>query len=336
MRVESKSFVADLSESKKPELEYIHSGAQTSAYKIQSLSGDFVLKVPKYAHSPKWSIKIRRAKRCSDNVRKTFNNDKYFIPKTFISNGDVYEQFVPGIMAKDFNFRDMCSKEKKLYAFSMANFINDMSDMAAIKTHENDERYQILQGAVANFIYSDLLDDFSDYILPENKNFLIELYDFLANCPENKTKILMHNDLNYANVFIDEKNKKVGIIDFEYIEYVSQIHLMYSDFAPSKTFWDTVDSLPRKTNSEFKWEFDMDKKRLYRYTINLSNSMNKFYDNYQNIYDSYKPARDELINVNENCKKLKPIFARLKIKEKLKQMQNKSKQLCLPEKIKCK
>ncbi len=290
----------------------ISSGSASEVYRLDDSVGDFIEKTPTIAYRGQfefWMDTVKYSKKITDKLRG-LNNNKYFVPKTFIAGNRVFEHMMHGVLLKDFKWENVTNVDKIKYALSYANFINDFSELKPVKNKMFFGKE--IRGISKEGIFLEYLSEL-DYILTEeNYTFIKEAFRIVAKFPENKQIVFWHNDLHDKNIFVNEKNKKIGIIDFEMSDYNYKIYAMYSRKSYGKTFWDTVDALPRKKNSEFKWGFDSDKCRMYRFLESLFIDMVAWrmgLDKPHHFIGNFKYLED----INERCDKIRAVFNRLKM-----------------------
>ncbi len=277
MAIKSKSF--EITESANA-VGDIPSGHWTYVEKISALNGLFVKKqlLPQYSIEEDrclfWMSEQKYAKEISNRVRN-LKNPNYNVPKTFISNGKVYEEFAIGHTITKLSKLKMCpvkkeaAKEKMTIALS--HLINDMSEL--FKTQKNDKT-----DCIEDLSYEEAFEltrFFSDKIGKKNVELIMGIFNYLANLPENKTLVFVHGDLHHDNIIMDDQNN-ISFIDFEMSGYITMLSAMYSKSLAKKDLWDLVNKLPRTKNSQLQWNFDEKIQFLYFWILEFFDILFQF------------------------------------------------------------
>ncbi len=210
-----------------------------------------------------WSDKISQARAVADRVR-ALNNPAYDVPKTFLLHNKVYETVAPGVMWGDLS-REYLVQNKDWLIPAAANLINDMSEMKPVRKRNGASRKNVPGVIVADVNeLSALLNRRPDVISRADANLIKMLYKYLLSLPECNEMVYGHNDLNGGNVFIDDKTRRVTIIDFEMAGYNSKMLVKYRGATAIKELFDYIDNnLARKLNVDFKWNFDENVHQMY-------------------------------------------------------------------------
>lgn len=245
-------------------------GHGTIAYPRSTLSGDIVEKrvSPRgtFAGRPEfWLDKAKAAQRFSDAVR-ALNNPAYYVPKTYISHGKVYEEKAPGVPLSELS-RDELRKNQEWIIPAIANFINDMSELHPMKRRRITYPRKKVPGIIVSGEneLSQVLLAHSDIVSKSDRNLIIAIYRYLLTLPECSERIWSHNDLHAGNIFIDTKKHRVAFIDFEMTGYNTKLQLMYHGLLGRGQIREYINNkLERKTNPDLTWNYDDVERQLYR------------------------------------------------------------------------
>lgn len=287
------------------------SGHATVVQKIETLTGDFVVKERNPNGSfgrdiedvdKAWFEAHQKSKQASEEIR-TKGSPYYFVPRTFISHGKVREQYVSGQRWRDV-FKDLSQQDKIWVYKALAEFINDMSELHPIKYDDKVRSVPFLpiKGPDALAKGLDSLDE--KYVSKEDKKLVQDIYEYLSRVPENRLLVWGHNDLHPDNIIIDMEKRQIGIIDFELAGYGSAFCSMYWGLGDSPDFWDYVNKLPRSTNPNFSWNFASEHRDLHRFLR----------WGYMEIVKSGKNLESISEKLKNECERIRYVFARAKIK----------------------
>lgn len=208
-----------------------------------------------------WWDNVKNAKFISGQLR-VIGNSAYSIPRTFISNGHVYESEARGLHLSELP-RNFMALNREQYVESIGNFINDMAQLRPQMFVETRAAVPGIQAEDSNML-DKLLGVFSNVITVRNRNFFHECYEFLRDLPENREFVFSHRDLHSENIFINPETGKVSIIDFELAGYESKFSLMYTYSNIAKAdVWAFVNKLPRRVNNDLQFDFNHDKKSVF-------------------------------------------------------------------------
>lgn len=250
------------------------SGHATSARRQQTLNQDIVVKeineetgrfsVKKEDRAQWWMNSQKKSKEISDEIRAK-NNPAYFVPKTYISHGKVYEDFATGVRWRD-AWKDMTPDDKR-WAFSvLAEFINDMSELRPCKIDTSNRALSTLPikgpDDLAKFLGR--IDD--KYMSVADKELIQEIYEYLVQTPEHQMMVFGHNDLHGDNIIVDLENRRLAIIDFECSGYKTAFATMYARAMYAfPEFWEYINKLPRAQNPDLTWGFRKEHHDLYNF-----------------------------------------------------------------------
>lgn len=212
-----------------------------------------------------WLESQKNAALISDEIRAR-NNFAYFVPRTYISHGKVYEEFASGNRWRDV-YKDLSSEDLDWIYMALAKFINDMSELRPVKYVNNVSKVCGLPQIKSSRDLQRKLSKIDEkYISAKNKKLIQDIYDYLLQVPENKIMVFGHNDLHGDNIIIDIDEKLLSIIDFECAGYESAFKTMYvRGMFDYPFFWRCVNELPRTKNSNFSWEFVLEHRDLYKF-----------------------------------------------------------------------
>ncbi len=316
--------------------ENIKIGRWTRTEKTDSGSGPIVKKIIKDMSNhymvEHWVDRVKYAKSVTDNLRLN-KTDAYFVPKTFISNGNVYEQFAYGTPVYD--LKNPSNKIKKSATNSLANFINDMSEIKHtehyVKQDDGIWRYADLPESVRiDFGIEKYIETYNlNQITDETKKIVDEIN---RHFNLNQELVFWHGDLEHENFFVDEKTGLVSIFDFEMAKLYSKYDIMYDrlDFIHydeddahnmfrAKSLFDMADSLPRKTNPDFKWNYSKDGLELYEFIEDIKFCLDECFAESFSNYEEYYDRRTFIDSLNETAKRMKEVFENYKKIEEYKQ-----------------
>ena len=159
------------------------------------------------------------------------------------------------------------------------------------------------------------------YVGAENKKLIREIYDYLANLPENKTLVFGHNDLHgdnikegadghggifeamtRNNIIVDMDKRQVSIIDFECAGYRPAFAAMYcGTLAGNPEFWAYMNKLPRKTNPGLRWNYVPEHTELFQFLRWCS---------FDVVLEGVKNMASQIA---EKCDKIRFVLARAKM-----------------------
>ena len=283
------------------------SGHATTVVRMDSLSGPFVEKFVKdsgaYAlRRSVWLEKQIATAQISNELRAK-HNPHYYVPKTFISNGHVREQYVDGINADEYK------GDKSDFIPVIAHFINDMSELRPVQFRRNKSVPGTMINDVADL--DEKLDRVCKFnvVREQNLQLVREVYEFLRDLPENNMFVFGHNDLHPGNVFVDPETGRVTIIDFELSGYQPMSYMLYAGMRSGALLWDYVNKLPRTTNSGLNWNYDANIAELYKFVRRVLYQMENV-----STFDMSTSVRS-LERINDLCNVvLRKKFAMLKLK----------------------
>ncbi len=268
-------------------------GHGTRVMRRKSLNGDYVEKTVRddgdFADDVgAWMDSSIGAKDISDAIRAK-NNPAYTVPKTFISHGHVREELASGEQLRDMG-RNFVSDNQDWVIPALANFINDMSELQPVKRPRATQSVRHM--SVRNVSDLEFLMMIMPHQLPrKDMNFLVKVYKYLRDLPENQTLVFAHADMHSGNIMVDAENKKVTIIDFEMVNWISQLQAMYIKRATANAqLWEYVNKLPRTTNPDLTWEYDEHKHTLF-------SNMGEVVRVIRNSI--YEPEKNKRINLDE-------------------------------------
>lgn len=292
------------------------SGHATSVRRQETLTGDIVVKEINTRtglfnedsdedRRRVWFGNHKRAQMISGEIR-TKKNPAYFVPKTFISHGKVREQFVSGQRLRDV-WQGLSQDDKNWVYEALAQFINDMSELRPV-------RYGAKVRGVPRIGVRGIkgLQEFiggwdEKYVSAEDKQLICDIYQYLSRTPENKMMVFGHNDLHGGNIMIDLEKRQLSIIDFEMAGYRPAFESMYTarmtDF---ENFWRYVNSLPRKNNASWQWNFVPEHRDLFKFLR----------WGYAVIALEHKTVESMSGDIKNACQKIRPVFERAKSKQK--------------------
>lgn len=275
-----------------------------------TLTGDFVQKqvspqgVFKDNHDI-WLSKVKNARLIADEIR-AFNNPAYYVPKTYISNGKVYEEKAAGVMLAHLP-QGYLSENKDWLIPAAANFINDMSELRPVKIDKKaTHRYAFPGLWFPNRKDMEELPKRFPFISESDWNLIWSVHRYLISLPEAQELVFSHNDLNGGNVFVDDEHKRVTFIDFEMAGYVSKMALMYlGGVHKVPELWDYINNrLERKINKDLTWNYNKDIDQLYRLICFVSIGIRR------NITENIK-------KIPERCAEIRKFIQDKKIKFKI-------------------
>lgn len=220
-----------------------------------------------------WLESQKNAALISDEIRAK-NNPAYFVPRTYISHGKVYEEFASGNRWRDI-YKDISSEDLDWIFMGLAKFINDMSELRPIKYVDKVSKVCGLPQIKSSYDLQRKLSKVDEkYISAKNKKLIQDIYDYLLQVPENKIMVFGHNDLHGDNIIIDIDEKQLSIIDFECAGYESAFKTMYvRGMFDYPFFWQCINELPRTKNSNFSWGFVSEHRDLYKFLRWLHNEL---------------------------------------------------------------
>ncbi len=233
--------------------------------------GDMVEKMyranPEFMESADvWMYKMQTARDITDKLQ---NKPAYFVPKTRIENGRVFEDFVSGTKLSDLSDEYIAQNAYWIIP-AVANLLNDLSELEPTEHYENMSEYRDMTSV--QFLDVDevtnILSRRRDVIGDDNIEFIKSIYRYLLSLPENHELVFSHNDLSGGNVFIDTENKRVSFIDFEVAGMDTKLHIMYHSHFLGKIpgVWDYINNkLKRTRNKSLVWNYNADVARLYNF-----------------------------------------------------------------------
>lgn len=212
-----------------------------------------------------WLESQKNAALISDEIRAK-NNLAYFVPRTYISHGKVYEEFASGNRWRDI-YKDVSSEDLDWIFMGLAKFVNDMSELRPIKYVDKVSKVCGLRQIKSSYDLQRRLSKVDEkYISAKNKKLIQDIYDYLLQVPENKIMVFGHNDLHGDNIIIDIDEKQLSIIDFECAGYEPGFKTMYvRGMFDYPFFWQCVNELPRTKNPNFSWGFVLEHRDLYKF-----------------------------------------------------------------------
>ncbi len=282
------------------------SGRGTTVFRHEGLDGPFVEKFvkdtgPFVMRYPMWLEKQVDAAQIVNELRGKANPN-YNVPKTFISNGRVREQFVDGVYA------DEAAMSKADLIPAVAHFINDMSELRPVYRVKNEKVPGIFVNNVSEL--DGVLDKVRKFnvVSEENLNFIHEVFVFLRDMPENNIFVFGHNDLHPGNMLVNPDTGQLSVIDFELAGYQPMSYMLYNRNTAKPALWDFVNKLPRVKNPGLYWRFDACVDEMYsvinRVLFKIEAAM---------VYDS-DIARHTLTDINMICNPIvRKRFAKLKL-----------------------
>ena len=288
------------------------SGHATFVKNLETLSGDFVVKVFKEderfdkKQKDRWLARQYKAKKISDEIREK-NNPAYFIPKTFISqDGIVREQFASGQRFRDI-YGTLSSEDRVWVQKALAEFINDMSELRPLRYESDDCVIGALMTIKDSRALKQVLDKLDEKnVSLKNKRLVQGIYDYLASVPELRMAVYGHNDFHGDNIIVDLEKKQVAIIDFEIVGYRCLFDWMYRGMFDAPFIWGCVNKLPRATNPDLRWNFVLEHRDIYTFLV-------WFYHEVILDSENLESKKDE---IEKKCKKAGYSFARLKLNSK--------------------
>lgn len=286
------------------------SGHATTVRRVQTLTGDVVEKhlnnatgrfsVKQEGRADWWMQKQKDAQQIADAIRAK-NNPAYFIPKTYISHGKVREEFASGKSWRGMAM-GMDRADKEWVYRSLAEFMNDMTELYPVVCDDGHNALPNLPVKDASALEEMLARWDDKYVGAENKKLIREIYDYLANLPENKTLVFGHNDLHSDNIIVDMDKRQVSIIDFECAGYRPAFAAMYcGTLAGNPEFWAYMNKLPRKTNPDLRWNYVPEHTELFQFLRWCS---------FDVVLEGVKNMASQIA---EKCDKMRFVLARAKM-----------------------
>ncbi len=233
------------------------SGHETIVYRRRGADMDFVQKYPKYSDDHRQWMKNKKQVREITNQLRAKNNPAYRVPKTYITHGNVYEEFAHGETLENGPY-DWRGKKRDFMIPAIAHLLNDMSEMHPIK-YEHD-------GTVHGVWWLKNVGDLTrglasmKFFTDADIKTMAAAFKYLADTPENSEMIFSHNDLNDGNVIVDDDTGVVSFIDFELAGYKSKLEIVtelnsYASYYENgmAPMWDFLQKLPREKNPNLNW-----------------------------------------------------------------------------------
>lgn len=290
------------------------SGHATKVRKIETLSGTYVEKelneTGRFSVKPEdrknwWDNSQKKSKQNSDAVRAK-QNVAYVVPKTHISHGKVREEFASGVRWRD-AIGDLSPADKVWAYKALAEFVNDMSELRPVMAVERPQLY-CLPVRESETLAKILAGWDEKYVSADDKKLIQDIYDYMMHVPENTQLVYGHNDLHGDNIIIDLEKRQIAIIDFECAGSQPMMDTMYfGTLGGNKEFWDYVNGLPRTTNPKLKWNYVPEHRELLSFL-----RWGTFSVQLEGVEKMSKKIANE-------CKRIRPIFAAAKLKQKLSQ-----------------
>ena len=210
-----------------------------------------------------WFENNKNARIISREIR-ALDNPAYFVPTTFISHREVYEQFVDGTKLRNVGEKYLENHQHELIC-AIGNFINDMTELRPVKIKKSNNSVPGVRLKDVNEL-NGLLDNFSSVLSKSVQKTIKDVYVYLRDLPENNEFVFAHKDLHPNNIIINTKTNLISIIDFEMSGYQSKFAAMYQMGTTSfPELWDYINHLPRTKNPNLQWDFDNKKQELFRF-----------------------------------------------------------------------
>ncbi len=254
----------------KPIAPDVKSGHMTSVVYHRGADYDYVEKVINpmgvFGYNQEaWHNKMTDSRAVSQLIRGR-GNMAYYIPRTFISHGRVRETVASGVSASDLSF-DYMARNSDWIIPAIGNFINDVSELQPVIEYRCD---YLAGTAVRAENFEKALNKFQGIASDKDIKYIMDTYNYLAAQPENMHQVLYHMDLNDENIFIDAKNRRVTILDFEIVNYCTQFQVMYNQYSQYKKLWRYIDRLPRARNANIRWNYNENVAHLYHVVRNIT------------------------------------------------------------------
>lgn len=218
--------------------------------------GDYVIKNPvatNTAHIKVWIERQTHAKNVIDSLLNGESNGKtiYFIPKIVEISATpvphIREERASGKPITKEYFDSLSPIQQDTIYNALAEFISDMNQNSPI-LNITEQFTNKATGMSLDMILKSLKSVLDKKEL-ESVNSAYELLK--SNIAKTPSFVFFHGDMNENNIFFDETNNKVSIIDFTEARYESADYMFYSDLSrlpwlDMKRLIDKYNSLPKK------------------------------------------------------------------------------------------